>query len=158
MNRPLLTKSKQKCNQILFIFSVKTIVPLWDGLWSATQEKYRNTSKKVGIFWVLVKCFWPTFLLGALYQLVYVLLQFASPQILGLIISFVQGDDPDWKGYFYTILFAIVAFLSAISDSSYWYNMRLVGLRLRTALSSSIYKKSLRLSNASRKAHTGTFS
>ena len=40
-------------------------------------------------------------------------------------------------------------------DSSYWYNMRLVGLRLRTALASSIYKKSLRLSNASRKAQTG---
>ena len=33
--------------------------------------------------------------------------------------------------------------------------MRLVGLRLRTALASSIYKKSLRLSNASRKAQTG---
>ena len=74
--------------------------------------------KKAGIFWILVKCFWPTFCLGALYQLIYTLLQFASPQILGLIISFVHSDDPDWKGYLYTILFAIVALVSAISGKS----------------------------------------
>ena len=85
----------------------------------------------------------------------YVLLQFASPQILGLIINFVQSDDPNWKGYLYTIMFFIVAFLSAISDSSYWYNMRLVGLRLKTALTSTIYRKSLKLSNGSRKEQTG---
>ena len=65
--------------------------------------------------------------MGAVYQLVYTLLQFASPQILGLIISFVQSEDAEWHGYFYTALFAVVAFLSAIADSTYWYNMHLVG-------------------------------
>ena len=75
--------------------------------------------KKAGIFWVLVKCFWPTFCLGAIYQLIYSLLQFTSPQILGLIISFVEGSDPNWKGYLYTILFAITAVSSSIADSRY---------------------------------------
>ena len=83
--------------------------------------------QKAGILLVLAKCFWPTFLMGAVYQLVYTLLQFASPQILGLIISFVQSEDPEWHGYFYTALFAVVALLSAIADSTYWYNMHLVG-------------------------------
>ena len=118
------------------------------------RAKKAEKGQKAGILLVLAKCFWPTFLLGAVYQLVYVLLQFASPQILGLIISFVQSDDPEWQGYFYTALFAVVAFFSAIADSTYWYNMHLVGFRLRTALYSTIYKKSLRLSNASRKAQT----
>ena len=68
--------------------------------------------------------------MGAVYQLVYTLLQFASPQILGLIISFVQSEDPEWHGYFYTALFAVVALLSAIADSTYWYNMHLVGKSL----------------------------
>ena len=141
--------------RITYFFSVRTLVPLWEGLWSIEKQKKANKGQKAGILWVLVKCFWPTFLLGAIYQLVYVLLQFASPQILGLIINFVQSDDPNWKGYLYTIMFFIVAFLSAISDSSYWYNMRLVGLRLKTALTSTIYRKSLKLSNGSRKEQTG---
>ena len=75
----------------------------------------------------LVNCFYPTFVLGAVYELFYVLLQFISPQILGLIINFVQSEDPQWHGYFYTILFAIVALFLSIADSNYWYNMHLVG-------------------------------
>ena len=133
---------------------MQTLVPLWETYWNQVREAKKSTGQKAGILIVLVKCFWPTFLLGAIYQLAYVLLQFASPQILGLIISFVQSDDPDWKGYLYTGLFAVVAFLSAISDSSYWYNLNLVGLRLRTTLASTIYKKSLKLSNSSRKTNT----
>lgn len=158
-NSPPWNRSKTKARNywnFFFIFSsVKTLVPLWEKYWSAARKDNKAQGK---IFWVLVQCFWPTFLLGALYQLIYVLLLFASPQILGLIISFVESDEePMWKGYFYTLLFFIVAFISAVSDSSYWYNMRIVGLRLRTSLSSTIYKKSLKLSNASRKAQTGNF-
>ena len=108
---------------------MRWVVPTWERYWGEATEVARRKKEakeakgkavEAGIFWVLVKAFWPTFLLGAFYQLIYVGLQFASPQILGLIIDFVQGDDPDWKGYFYTVLFAIVAFLSAISDSAYW--------------------------------------
>ena len=29
-------------------------------------------------------------------------LQFASPQIVNLLIAFVQNDEPAWRGYFYT--------------------------------------------------------
>ena len=42
-----------------------------------------------------------------------------------------------------------------MADSQYWYNLNLVGLRLKTALSTAIYKKSLHLSNSSRKEKTG---
>ena len=102
-------------------------MPLWETYWSLARAKKAVKGQKAGILLVLAKCFWPTFLLGAVYQFVYTLLQFASPQILGLIISFVQSDDPEWQGYFYTALFAVVAILSAIADSTYWYNMHLVG-------------------------------
>ena len=107
-------------------------MPLWETYWSSAVAKKAVKGQKAGILLVLAKCFWPTFLLGAVYQFAYVLLQFASPQILGLIISFVQSDDPEWQGYFYTALFAVVAFLSAIADSTYWYNMHLVGKEVCT--------------------------
>jgi hypothetical protein len=68
---------------------------------------------------------------------------------------FFQGDDPAWKGYLYTIVLSVAALLSAISDSQYSYNLNLAGLRLKTALSDAIYKKSLLLSNSSRKEKTG---
>ena len=40
-------------------------------------------------------------------------------------------------------------------DSQYWYRQNLVGLRIRTALSAAIYRKSLKLSSVSRRGYTG---
>jgi hypothetical protein len=64
-------------------------------------------------------------------------------------------DEPVWHGYFYTIVLSVVALFAAVADSQYWYQMALVGLRVRTALSSAIYRKSLKLSNKSRKNYSG---
>ena len=44
-----------------------------------------------------------------------------------------------------------------MADSQNEYKLSLVGLRLKTALSTAIYKKSLKLSNSSRKDKTGEF-
>ena len=78
-------------NMISFnIFSVQTLVPLWETYWNQVREAKKAVGQKAGILVVLVKCFWPTFLLGAIYQLAYVLLQFASPQILGKNTQFLQ--------------------------------------------------------------------
>lgn len=88
--------------------------------------------------------------------MVYVLLQFASPQILEQLIAFIEdSSEPVWHGYLYMVLLSVVALLVAMADSNYWYFMRLVGLRVRTALSAAIYRKSLRLSNVARKKYTG---
>lgn len=67
----------------------------------------------------------------------------------------LKGDDPVWKGYLYTVVLSVAALVAAVADSQYWYNLNLVGLRLKTALSTAIYKKSLLLSNTSRKEKTG---
>ena len=60
-----------------------------------------------------------------------------------------------WHGYLYSVLFSVVAVAIGVSDSNYWYGVNLVGLRVRSGLSSAIYRKSLKLSNAARKKYTG---
>ena len=84
------------------------------------------------------------------------MLQFASPQLLNVLIAFVEdSSQPDWKGYLYAALLAVVALASAICDSRYWLGVERVGLRLRTSISGAVYRKSLRLSNTSRKTQSG---
>ena len=75
---------------ILFLnlcFSINTIVPIWDRLWEEAKQK---KGKPPGVFLVLFKAFGWTFLTGGAWQLSYLLLQFVSPLLLNLIISFVQ--------------------------------------------------------------------
>ena len=104
----------------------------------------------------MVQGFGFCYFLSGLWQLGYILLQFASPQLLNVLIGFVKdSSQPNWKGYLYAALLAIVALASAVCDSQYWLGVERVGLRLRSAISGAVYRKTLRLSNSSRRTQTG---
>ncbi|XP_014250122.1 multidrug resistance-associated protein 1 isoform X2 [Cimex lectularius] len=131
---------------------------------SAAFEKANNTVEVVGIektqpkhssiLPCLCKCFGPTFFFGALLKLGQDLLSFISPQILKLLITFVEVDEPQWRGYLYATALLLTATLQTLLLSQYFKKMMLIGLRIRTALISAIYRKALRLSNSARKEST----
>lgn len=84
---------------------------------------------------------------------------FVSPQILRLIIQFVDpgpGNDRQekWKGLLYAILLFIVASIQTLVLAQYFQRMFVVGLRIRTALVSAVYRKAMVMSNSSRKEST----
>lgn len=82
-----------------------------------------------------------------------------SPQVLRLIIQFVDPApgapaQEFWKGLLYAFLLFIVASIQTIILAQYFQRMFVVGLRIRTALISAIYRKALIMSNSSRKEST----
>lgn len=115
--------------------------------------------KQASILPAICKAFGPTFLFGAFLKLIQDLLTFASPQILRLIIAHVDIEDnpnpePAWKGIIYAVLLFGVAGIQTLVLAQYFNRMFFVGLRIRTALISAIYRKSLIMSNSSRKEST----
>ena len=70
------------------------------------------------------------------------------------IADFVGSDEPIWRGFFYTGLICTVSFVNTLLAGQYFYRQYLVGMRVRTALTSAIYKKSVKLSNMGRKEMT----
>ncbi|RZC38992.1 multidrug resistance-associated protein 1 [Asbolus verrucosus] len=122
---------------------------------SARVDIVNSSAKKhASILPALVKAFGPTFIFGALLKLIQDLLTFVSPQILNLLIKFVKNSEEQWKGYFYAGLLFATATVQTIILSQYFNRMFVVGMRIRTALVSAIYKKALRVSNKARKEST----
>lgn len=81
-------------------------------------------------------------------------LTFASPQVLRLIIDFIGSDQPTWRGYLYAGLLFGIASTQTLFLAQYFHRMFLVGLRIRTALISAIFRKALVMSNTARKEST----
>jgi ATP-binding cassette, subfamily C (CFTR/MRP), member 1 len=123
---------------------------------SSASVSFVNTKAKKpsSIVPALVKAFGGTFLFGSVLKLVNDLMTFVSPQILKLLINFVSEDEPMWKGYLYAGLLFGVASTQTLFLAQYFHRMFLVGLRIRTALISAIFRKALVLSNAARKEST----
>ncbi|XP_076266254.1 multidrug resistance-associated protein 1-like isoform X1 [Rhynchophorus ferrugineus] len=110
--------------------------------------------KEASILPALLKSFGPMFLFGAALKLVQDLLTFVNPQLLGLIINFVKGSEYTWHGPFYAVLMFLTATIQTIFLAQYFNRMFVVGMRIRTALVSTIYRKSLKISNKARKERT----
>ncbi|XP_025986920.1 multidrug resistance-associated protein 1 isoform X7 [Solenopsis invicta] len=151
------------------------IVPKFDKYWNKSLRKtdevesakasYRkasgqvdfNSSRKKKIASILppiCKAFGATFMFGAFLKLIQDIMTFISPEILKLLIDFIDGDESMWKGYLYAVLLLLTAILQTLVLSQYFHRMFLVGLRIRTALIAAIYRKALRMSNAARKEST----
>ncbi|XP_050740740.1 multidrug resistance-associated protein 1 isoform X7 [Drosophila biarmipes] len=106
----------------------------------------------------IYKSFGGVFLFGALMKLFTDVLTFAQPQVLSLIISFVEAQEtvaePQWKGILYAVLLFVLAAAQTFILGQYFHRMFIVGLRIRTALINAIYRKALLISNSTKKEST----
>ncbi|CAM4943622.1 unnamed protein product [Rotaria socialis] len=69
-------------------------------------------------------------------------------------LDFTDLNKPKWLGVFYASLLSIVVFCQIILLRAYFHCQFLVGLRFRSAITGLIYRKSLKLSNASKQETT----
>lgn len=117
-----------------------------------------NTNKKkkkpVSILPVLCKAFGAQFGAAMILKLCNDVLIFGSPELLKLLIEFVDGNEPVWKGYLYAVAVFLCATLQTLLIGQYFFKVSIVGLKINSALSSMVYKKALSLSNEARKQST----
>ena len=130
------------------------VIPMWDANWDDQKKAKQPKRKPLSILNTLVSSFGGVFAASAILQLIYTIISFVSPQLVNFLIAFVESDEPMWRGYLYTITLIAVTMLNTIINSQYFFFQYSIGLKIRTALTSAIYRKSLRLSGASRKEMT----
>ncbi|XP_076374474.1 multidrug-Resistance like Protein 1 isoform X2 [Megalopta genalis] len=148
-------KNVQKNNKVFWIcFSVHNTKASFRK--SSGQVDFNNGRKKKvsSILSPLCKAFGASFLFGAILKAVQDVMTFVSPQILKLLIRFIEERESMWKGYLLAVLLLVTATFQTLILSQYFHRMFLVGLRIRTALTAAIYRKALRMSNTARKEST----
>ncbi|KAM5199043.1 multidrug resistance-associated protein 1 isoform 3-T3 [Hipposideros larvatus] len=107
------------------------------------------------LFKVLYKTFGPYFLMSFLFKAVHDLMMFTGPEILKLLINFVNDKEaPNWQGYFYTALLFISACLQTLVLHQYFHICFVSGMRIKTAVIGAVYRKALVITNSARKSST----
>lgn len=110
---------------------------------------------KASLVTAMWKSFGLTFLMAAFFKLGNDLLAFVAPQLLKAMIGFTQSEtDPDWHGYAYAAGLLVTAVVQSICLHQYFHRVMTTGMRLRSALISAVFRKSLVLTNSSRQDKT----
>ncbi|KAM5328261.1 ATP-binding cassette sub-family C member 6 isoform 4-T4 [Glossophaga mutica] len=93
-----------------------------------------------------------TFLLGTLSLVVSDVFRFTVPKLLSLFLEFI-GDPaaPAWKGHLIAVLMFVAACLQTLFEQQHMYRLKVLQIRLRTAITGLVYRKVLALSSGSKK-------
>ena len=126
-----------------------------------TMHSNSKNAHYISLFRPLVKTFGLQFFIGSLMEAVNVALSMVAPQILKMMISHIQQRTSDhevestaWKGYFLGGFLLLTTIFQSILRGQYLEKMFCIGMNVRTSVISSIYKKSLSISNSARKEST----
>ncbi|XP_039632406.1 multidrug resistance-associated protein 1 isoform X1 [Polypterus senegalus] len=117
--------------------------------------KRHKKNKEPSLFLALCYTFGPYFFVTFAYKLVHDLLMFVGPEILKLLIRFVNNSSaPSWHGYFYTALLFVCACVQTLILQQYFHVCFVTGMRLRTAIVGAVYRKAMIITNAARRTST----
>ncbi|CAO3692121.1 unnamed protein product [Rhizopus stolonifer] len=144
-----------------------------DDLWNlpksdqsaAVSERFQhNWDKEMqktspSLFKVLFRTLVGPFALAALFKLLQDILQFTQPmllkQLMGWVTSYTTDNpEPSYSGIFISVAMFVTAVCQTLFLQQYFQRCFSTGMRLRAALVTAIYKKTLVLSNASRQSST----
>ncbi|KAJ5463108.1 ABC transporterintegral membrane type 1 [Penicillium sp. IBT 31633x] len=128
-----------------------------NALKEAWEEQLKTKSPSLWI--ALIKAFGGPYLRGAIIKSGSDILAFVQPQLLRLLISFIDSyRRPDPQPIIRGIAIALAMFVVSVCQTSflhqYFQRAFDTGMRVKSALTAMIYAKSLRLSNEGRSAKT----
>uniref|UniRef100_A0A3B3ZZD4 ABC transmembrane type-1 domain-containing protein n=1 Tax=Periophthalmus magnuspinnatus TaxID=409849 RepID=A0A3B3ZZD4_9GOBI len=112
-------------------------------------------TKEPSLLWALCLSFGPYFLISCFYKILHDVLMFVGPEILRLLISFVNNSNsPSWHGFFYTGLLFVCTCVQSLVLQQYFHVCLVSGMRVRTAIIGAVYRKALVITNAARRSST----
>ena len=128
----------------VFIFRAYTVTDQW-----RYHEKYQKPTfkrnQKFTLALILRLCK-SHILMSGLLETLRVLFLLLTPQVLKKLLSVLQNlQESKWAGIKYCVILVVAGFLGAICETHTYFQLNNAGIKMKTALISAIYRKSLKM-------------
>ncbi|VFQ67560.1 unnamed protein product [Cuscuta campestris] len=119
------------------------------------KQKMLDPLGQPSILRTIVLCHQKELFVSGFFALLKVITVSAGPMILNSFIEVAEGNTSfKYEGYVLALLLFISKCLESLSQRQWYFRSRLIGLKVRSLLTAAIYKKQMRLSNASKLTHS----
>ncbi|KAL8002502.1 putative ABC transporter type 1, transmembrane domain-containing protein [Plasmopara halstedii] len=121
----------------------------------AWKKQCSKSSDKPSLSMTLISCFGGQIAKAGLLKLIHDILQFVAPMLIKQIIAYLQNPEATLQE---GLLYAGIVFVSGVMQSfllrNYFFHCFEAGMRVRSAVCTAVYDKSLALSAAARQKKT----
>ncbi|KAF8379647.1 hypothetical protein HHK36_029091 [Tetracentron sinense] len=119
------------------------------------KYKQTNPSTRPSIMWTIVYCYWKDILISGFFALTKILSVSTGPLLLNAFIEVAEGKEAfRYEAYILTAGLFFAKCLESLSERQWYFQTRMIGLKVRSLLCAAIYRKQLRLSNAAKMTYS----
>ncbi|KAK3795110.1 hypothetical protein RRG08_028311 [Elysia crispata] len=125
-----------------------------------SNERYRKSSSRhtPSLFRAMFKTYAPELFMSFSMRIGADSIQFLLPVLTNLLIEFVQSKEAknhiEWHGYALVGAFFVVTFVYSVLFNQNSFRGASIGMKVKTALISAVYKKSLTMNNETKRKFT----
>ncbi|KAM0944467.1 putative ABC-type xenobiotic transporter [Dioscorea sansibarensis] len=119
------------------------------------KQKQTKSSASPSYLWTIVSCHKHEIFISGFFALLKILTTSAGPVLLNAFINVASGNQSfNYEGYVLALGMFIAKLLESLSQRTWYFRTRLLGLKVKSLLSAAIYQKQLRLSNSAKLIHS----
>ncbi|CAD6261446.1 unnamed protein product [Miscanthus lutarioriparius] len=97
--------------------------------------------------------FWPQLVLTAFHGLARLGAMYVGPSLIDRFVEFIRRGGTPWEGLRLVLILLSGKAVQTLASHHYSFQGQLLGMRIRGALQTALYRKSLRLTASARRAH-----
>ncbi|TKW03487.1 hypothetical protein SEVIR_7G027800v4 [Setaria viridis] len=97
--------------------------------------------------------FWPRLVLTAFLGLARLAAMYVGPSLIDQFVEFIRRGGTPWEGLRLVLILLVGKAVQTLASHHYNFQGQLLGMRIRGALQTALYRKSLRLTAGARRAH-----
>ncbi|XP_057526172.1 ABC transporter C family member 10-like [Amaranthus tricolor] len=121
------------------------------------KDKSDKAPSESSVLWTIVGCYKFEILISGFFALVKILVMSTGPLLLDSFIKVAEGKEAfKYQGHLLAISLFLSKILESLSQRQWYFQSRLIGLKVRSMITTAIYMKQLRLSTVARRMHSNS--
>lgn len=123
--------------------------------WQQERVDSDRENRQPSLLKAIMKCYYNSFLIGGLVQLLFVMFQIGQPFLVGQLVKHVrEGNGGIGFGVGLAIALGAISVCSSISISIVFYISRNMGMEVKAALMMAVYEKTLSITSTAKQSHS----
>nr|CAB3502057.1 unnamed protein product [Digitaria exilis] len=119
------------------------------------RQRLEHPDREPSLTWAILKSFWREAAVNGAFAAVNTIVSYVGPYLISYFVDYLSGNVAfPHEGYILASIFFVAKLLETLTARQWYLGVDIMGIHVKSGLTAMVYRKGLRLSNASRQSHT----